>query len=202
MVNDATAACRAEHRYSTGYRFRDYAYFFIGSFIGGGVVLNGTVFEGNQGNAGALGSMRSTGPLGESQQLIDVASLHLLESRLSQAGLDPALICKQPQDWSGFMRHVEPWIGQTAQELAKAALSICSVIDFSAILIDGAFPPKVRQDLVERTRRYLVNQDKRGLIEPVIEAGSFGHNARAIGAASSPLFSQYLLNTNAGLSGI
>ncbi len=200
VVNDATAACRAEHLYGDDLGFRDYAYFFIGSFIGGGVVLNGTVYEGNQGNAGALGSMRSTGPLGESQQLIDVASLNLLEARLIEAGIDPAALWQHPQDWSSFWREVEPWIGQTAQELAKASLSICSVIDFQAVLIDGAFPARVRDELVERTRRYLVNQDKRGLIEPKIEAGSVGHNARAIGAASGPVFSQYLLNTNSGLS--
>ncbi len=31
------------------------------------------------------------------------------------------------------------------QELAKASLSTCSVIDIEAVLIDGAFPPKVRE---------------------------------------------------------
>lgn len=200
VVNDATAACHAEHLYGRGKEYRDFAYFYIGSFIGGGVALNGTVFEGNQGNAGALGSMRTTGPLGESQQLIDTASLHLLETRLVEAGLDPELMWRQPQDWSSLSRYAEPWIGETAQELAKASLSICSVIDFEAILIDGAFPSDIREELVERVRRYLVNQDKRGLIAPTVEVGTVGGNARAIGAASGPIFSQYLLNTNAGLS--
>ncbi|MCV3273146.1 ROK family transcriptional regulator [Roseobacter sinensis] len=202
VCNDATAACRAEHLYGLGKEYRDYAYFYIGSFIGGGVVLNHTVFEGNQGNAGALGSLRSTGPLGESRQLIDVASLHLLEARLVEVGLDPKQLWQLPQDWSALGRYVDPWIGETAQELAKAALSICSVIDFEAILIDGAFPETVRSQLVERVRRYLVNQDTRGLLTPRIEAGGIGFNARAIGAASGPIFSQFFLNTNAGLSAI
>ena len=158
------------------------------------------MFEGNLGNAGALGAMRTTGPLGESQQLIDTASLHLLEARLVEAGVDPILMWQQPQDWSSLNNYVEPWLGATAQELAKAALSICSVIDFKAILIDGAFPEEVRQELVERVSRYIVNQDKRGLISPDIEVGSVGVNARAIGAASNPVFRQFFLNTNAGLS--
>lgn len=200
VVNDATAACHAEHLYGRSKAFRDYAYFFIGSFIGGGVVLNGTVFEGNQGNAGALGSMRTTGPMGESQQLIDTASLHLLEARLIEAGVDPSALWAKPQNWTGLERFVEPWVGETAQELAKATVSICSVIDFEAVLIDGAFPTAVRDALVTRVRRYLVNQDARGLIAPQIEAGSVGENARAIGAASTPIFRQFLLNTNAGLS--
>lgn len=200
VVNDGTAACHAEQLFGRGKEFRDYAYFFIGSFIGGGVAMNGTVFEGNLGNAGALGSMRTTGPLGESQQLIDVASLNLLEARLVEAGADPRVMWRRPQDWSSIDRYVRAWIGETAQELAKASLSICSVIDFEAILIDGAFPTFVRDELVSRVKRYIINQDTRGLITPEIEAGSVGENARCIGAASNPIFSQFFLNTNAGLS--
>ncbi|WP_299962498.1 ROK family transcriptional regulator [uncultured Roseobacter sp.] len=202
MCNDATAACRAEHLYGLGKKFRDHAYFYIGSFIGGGVVLNHTVFEGNQGNAGALGSLRTTGPLGESQQLIDVASLHLLEARLIEVGLDPKQLWHLPQDWTAISRYVDPWIGETAQELAKASLSICSVVDFEAILIDGAFPDPVRAELVDRVRRYLATQDTRGLLPPKIEAGAIGFHARAIGAASGPIFAQFFLNMNAGLAAV
>ena len=200
LVNDATAACQAEHVFGRGKEFRDYAYFFIGAFIGGGIVLNHSVFEGRQGNAGALGSLRSVSPIGESKQLVDMASIHLLEGRLQEVDLDPAIIWNAPQDWTEIARYVDPWLGQTAQELAKACLSTCSVIDFEAILIDGAFPPDIRTELVERVRRYIVNQDTRGLIPPQIESGSIGGNARAIGAACSPIFSQFLLNTNAGLA--
>ena len=198
VINDATAACHAEHLYGRGKNFQDYAYFYIGSFIGGGVVLNNAVIVGNNGNAGALGSMRTTGPQGESRQLIDVASIHLLEGRLIEAGVDPSILWRRPQDWSSVSRYVDAWLGQTAQELAKASLSICSVIDFEAILIDGAFPAEVREELVERVRRYLVNQDTRGLVEPRIESGSIGETAREVGAASSPILSQFLLHSNSG----
>jgi predicted NBD/HSP70 family sugar kinase len=200
LVNDATAACQAEHVFGRGKEFRDYAYFFVGAFVGGGIVLNHSVFEGRQGNAGALGSLPSVSPLGESKQLVDLASIYLLEGRLQEVDLDPAMIWNTPQDWTSIARYVDPWLGQTAQELAKASLSTCSVIDFEAILIDGAFPPEIRSELVERVRRYIVNQDTRGLIPPKIESGSIGGNARAIGAACGPIFSQFLLNTNAGLA--
>jgi predicted NBD/HSP70 family sugar kinase len=200
LVNDATAACQAEHVFGRGKEFRDYAYFFVGAFIGGGIVLNHSVFEGRQGNAGALGSLPSVSPMGESKQLVDMASIHLLEKRLAEVDIDPALIWHSPQDWSGITRYVELWLGQTAQELAKACLATCSVIDFEAILIDGAVPADVRKDLVERVQRYMVNQDTRGLLPPRIEGGSVGGNARAIGAACGPILSGYLLNTNAGLA--
>ena len=34
--------------------YRDFAYFYVGTFIGGGIVLNGSLFPGRSGNAGAL----------------------------------------------------------------------------------------------------------------------------------------------------
>jgi predicted NBD/HSP70 family sugar kinase len=193
LSNDATAACQAEHTYGRGKEFRDYAYFFIGAFIGGGVVLNNSVFEGRQGNAGALGSLRSMGPNGESKQLVDMASIHQLELRLREVDLDPQQLWSDPESWHSLSRYVDPWLGQTAQELAKAALSTCSVIDFEAILIDGAFPSSVRDDLVSRVRRYVVTQDTRGLIQPRIESGSIGGKARAIGAATRPIGAQFML---------
>ncbi len=200
VVNDATAACRAEHLFGRGKEFDDYAYFFVGSFIGGGIVLDETVYVGKKGNAGALGSIRSTGPQGESRQLVDVASLHLLFTRLEEAGIAPKVLNDSPDDWSKWARYVDPWLGQTAQELAKASLSACSVIDFEAILIDGAFPEDIRQELAERTQRYILNQDTRGLVPPRVESGTIGRNARAIGAAAAPLFAQFFFDKTTGFS--
>lgn len=193
LLNDATAACQAEHSFGRGKEFQDYAYFFIGAYIGGGIVLDNAVYEGRQGNAGALGSLRSIGPNGESMQLVEMASIRQLEQRLQEVELDPRQLWSDPESWHALSRYVDPWLGQTAQELSKAALSVCSVIDFEAILIDGAFPDTVRSELVERVRRYVSTQDTRGLIRPRIEAGTIGQKARAIGAATRPIDSQFML---------
>lgn len=201
VLNDATAACQAEHTYGRGKEFRDYAYFFVGAFIGGGVVLNNSVFVGRQGNAGALGSLRSIGPNGESMQLIDMASIRQLETRLIEVDLDPRQLWEDSESWARLSRYVDPWLGQTAQELAKASLSTCSIIDFEAVLIDGAFPAHVRDELCDRTRRYVTTQDTRGLIPPRIEAGSIGAEARALGAACGPIRSMFLLDAHGGSTG-
>ncbi len=200
IENDATAACRAEHVFGRGREYRDYAYFFLGSFIGGGVVLNHSVYVGNHNNAGAFGSLRSADATGQSRQLIDSASLFLLEADIAAAGLDPAGLWRSPQDWTAFSVQLERWIERSAGELAKAALNVCAVIDFEAILIDGGFPVPVRRALVERTRHHLAGMDLRGLVRPGIEEGSVGGNARALGAACGPVLDRYFLNTNTGLS--
>lgn len=192
-MNDATAACRAEHHFGAGADFRDYAYFFVGSFIGGGVALNGTVLDGNRGNAGALGSLQSVDADGRPVQLIDRASLHLLESRIAAEGHDPARMWDRDEDWSRFEPHVSDWIAESAREIARASLSACAVIDFEAVIVDGAFPTPVRARLVERIGAELEGLDARGIIRPVVVEGQVGPNARVVGAAFAPISSEFFL---------
>ncbi len=52
-----TAACGAELVFGQTKDVNDFVYFYIGSFIGGGIVINGSLYAGRSGNAGALGSM-------------------------------------------------------------------------------------------------------------------------------------------------
>jgi predicted NBD/HSP70 family sugar kinase len=196
IENDATAACRAEHIYGRGRAYRDFAYFFVGSFIGGGIVLNHSVMDGESGNAGAFGSLPSRAPDGTPCQLIDAASLYLLESALARAGSDPTALWRIPQDWSGFGAPLDAWLDTTAASIAAAAITVCAVVDFEAILIDGGFPAPVRDDLVTRIRAQIDRLDRRGLSPFSVEPGQVGGNARAIGAASAPIFSRYLLNTH------
>ena len=78
---------------------------------------------------------------------VDMASIRQLESRLNEVDIDSHQLWSDSESWERLSRYVEPWLGQTAQEISKAALSVCSVIDFEAILIDGAFPAFIRTEL-------------------------------------------------------
>ena len=57
VFNDATAACAAEFFFGRCWRYRDFLYFFVGEFLGGGLVFDGALRPGSTGNAAALGSM-------------------------------------------------------------------------------------------------------------------------------------------------
>ena len=46
LQNDATAACGAELVFGQTGGLRDFVYFYIGAFAGGGVVLNGRLYGG------------------------------------------------------------------------------------------------------------------------------------------------------------
>ncbi len=195
--NDATAACIAEHLYGRGAGFEDYAYFFIGSFVGGGIVVNGTVHPGRSGNAGAFGSLPMPDGTGQATQLIRQASIYTLEADIVAAGLDPRGLWTFPRDWSGFEPQVGPWVDRTARALALAAVAVCSVVDFEVVLIDGAFPEPVRARIVAAAQGALAEADTRGIAMPRIEEAAVGRNARVIGSAALPILSKYMLSQRA-----
>ena len=199
MVNDATAACRAEHIFGIGREYRDYVYFFVGAFIGGGIVLDHAVFEGNQQNAGAFGSLMVPDRDGIARPLIDLASIRSLEKRLEAAALDPRQLWETPQDWDHLEDHVGPWVEETAHALAAASVASSAVIDFEAVVIDGGMPVSVRSRLASGAAEALRSMDTRGLIAPKVTEGQIGGNARGIGAAVGPIISQYLLDRPATL---
>ena len=141
----------------------------------------------HDGNAGAMGSLPTRDAGGRPAQLIDTASLHLLERRLVAAGHDPARLWTLPQDWTGMDEVLEPWLDGVGAELARAAATVCAVIDFEAVLIDGGFPAEVREALVTRVRAALRDVDLRGLVPARIEAAAVGGTARGLGAARGPV---------------
>ncbi len=144
LCNDATSACAAELTFGAGATYRDFAYFYVGTFIGGGIVLNGSLFPGRSGNAGA-----------------------------------------------NFAEPLDVWISEAAEALAQAITSLLAVIDFEAIVIDGAFPADVRGRLVAQTRAQRARIDGQGLTDTVVVEGSIGRDARAIGGAALPLLATF-----------
>ncbi|MFG1266751.1 ROK family transcriptional regulator [Xanthobacter sp. DSM 14520] len=195
VINDATAACAAELTFGGGSAYRDFAYFYIATFIGGGIVLNGSLFPGRSGNAGAFGSMPvvARGPGGGAgvQQLIRSASLYRLERQLGAIGIAGSQLWEHPDDWSHFSAPVDAWIEEAAEGLAQAIASCLAVVDFEAMVIDGAFPAPVRDKLVKRTAAAFARLDRQGLTETRIVAGTMGRAARAIGGAALPLLDTF-----------
>ena len=120
LQNDATSACGAELVFGSGGTPRDFIYFYIGAFAGGGIVLNGGLYSGPTGNAGALGSMPVPGPDGAPRQLIDIASIAMLEKALNANGRDASHLWTSPQDWGELGEELDQWIVSAANGLAYA----------------------------------------------------------------------------------
>lgn len=196
LQNDATSACGAELIFGVGPLYSDFLYFYVGSFVGGGVVINSSLFAGKSGNAGALGSMLVPDHHGKMQQLITSASVIVLERMLKAAGIDSRPLWHASLEWTDFGPPLSQWIEMTAESLAFAIIASSTVIDFEAAIIDGNFPTWVRRRIVDATRVAITRINTQGIVPPLVVEGLVGAQARAIGGASLPLFARYLLDLN------
>ena len=189
LCNDATAACAAEFFFGGGWRHSDFLYFFLGAFIGGGVVLDGALRIGRTGNAGAIGSMpvAQRGDGRGAPQLVACASIYQLERRLADAGVDASSIWATPSSWAEFGAPLDIWIEETAEALAYASVAAISVIDFAAIVVDGEMPIPIRDRLTTRAAQVFEGLDRRGLSDVAFVPGTIGADAGAIGGAALPL---------------
>ena len=141
------------------------------------------------------------GPNGRPTQLIDVASLAILETALNARGADASYLWTTPEDWIGDGPEFDAWFSSAGAALAYAIVSASSVIDFEAAVIDGWMPATARQRLVGSVQQALGKIDVEGLKIPSVREGTVGIHARALGGASLPLSERFLIGATAPAKG-
>tara|TARA_B100000287_G_scaffold411299_1_gene440624 strand:- start:380 stop:1543 length:1164 start_codon:yes stop_codon:yes gene_type:complete len=195
VSNDATAACGAEMAFGNSQRLNNYMYMFVGTFLGGGLVINGNLFTGKSGNAGAIGSLPFLAPHSthgaDSSQLITQSSLYLLEKALTHKGENGLRIYDDTEHWPAYGEVLDNWIQQASLGLAHAAHCAFTLLDLDGVIIEGAMPLKIKQQLVEKTKTALANVDHRGVNFGGVKAGEVGSKAQSIGSANLPLIANY-----------
>lgn len=195
VENDGTAACRAEQVFGSHSGKQDWIYFFVGTFIGGGVVINGSVFSGSRRNSGGFGPMRVPEQRG-GNRLVDHASLVVLERSIAKNGGNPFEIYEEDNDWSNYEPLLSEWISDAAANLVHAIVSSLAVLDFDAAVIDGAFPDDVKIRLVSEVRKLLARTDLQGVHLLDVEPGQVGRRARTISAAATFISANYMIDQN------
>ena len=141
LCNDATAACAAESSSAAAGAIATSSIFSSASFSAAGLALDGALRPGRTGNAAALGSMpilaksavKSLGSSSRARQSIDWSVDGSGWPRLLVDLLAPELLGE-------FGAQLDSWIEDSASALAYATVAAISVIDFEAIVIDGALP--------------------------------------------------------------
>jgi predicted NBD/HSP70 family sugar kinase len=198
FAKDTTAACVAELVQGLGRDVPNYLYVFVGTFVGGGLVMDGHIVNGPRGNAGAIGSM----PIGlpamgtrananTPAQLLQLASGWQLEQALMAAGHDPLLVQQDAILNPEFSAFTQPWLSQATKALAMSATSAAALLDLDAIILDGSLNPKLIQALIELTESSLAQFSFDGIHQPRVIAGRVGSHARALGGALLPLHAQF-----------
>ena len=196
LYNDATAACAAEMIAGDRIDRSSSLYIYLGTFVGGGVVIDGRLYRGRQFNAGALGSMPMDGTRGGKRphQLIHQASVIDLERALAAGGFDASEMLS-PDGAAEADAIFEAWLQRAVAALARAVVSAMSVVDFEEVIIDGLLRPDWRHRVVEGVSGAYARFDCTGLSPIEIATGSIGPQARVLGAALLPLIGRFSPDT-------
>lgn len=189
--NDASAACAAEVTFGQDPTAGDFLYVFVATVIGGGVVLNGALYPGRRGFAGAVGSVPVTDLSGRITDLASCASIFVLERAIAQSGRDPAAVFALPEWWRDIAPMVEAWIDRAAHALAQAVAAAVAFIDFERVVLDGSLPAPVRARLVDATRAHYARLGQKGVAPVEIREGGLGAQARSRGAAALPIMASF-----------
>lgn len=189
FAKDTTAACAAELLMGQGRGLRDFLYVFIGTFIGGGLVIDGRLHAGPKGNAGAVGSfpLMSEG----TPQLLNVASVYVLEKRFTDAGFPAAAAHDQRALSAQLWPLCEAWLDAACPALAAAIATAAALVDLDGIVIDGELDRQLLREVLSRTDTALDAFDWQGMLRPRLVEGEIGADARAMGGAILPLYAHF-----------
>ncbi len=189
LANDATAACAAELMVSRQRHYTDFLYIYVGWFIGGGLVLGGSLYPGRRGNSAAIGSLPVTAG-GDTYQALQIASLSTLDEATRAAFRSDEMLDRHlAEARSGGP--LADWLDRSARAIAQIIASGAAMLDLQAACIDGAFPAPFRDVLIGRTAEAYDRLDRRGLSDIDIVPGRIGEDARALGAAILPILARH-----------
>jgi predicted NBD/HSP70 family sugar kinase len=199
VENDASAAAAAELVFGAGTRYRDFVHLSINTMIGGGLIIDGVLQTGPNGNAAAFGPMPVTPsrlssvspPAGPFEILLRRASVYGLINHLRANSVAINRVRElDPMPPDARMPFNE-WQEDCADALAQAIIATIAVVDVEAVVIDGLLPRALLQDTVAKIQRRFSELIPIGLVAPEIVAGTTGPRASAIGAGILPIYSMF-----------
>jgi predicted NBD/HSP70 family sugar kinase len=194
VENDATAAAVGERLHGVGQRLRNFCLVYFGAGLGLGIVGDGQPFRGAFGNAGEIGHVPVVPegrpcPCGRRGCLEQYVSMHALAGRLAEAGI----AVEGPEDLRRLHAERHPvltaWIAEAARLLAPVVAMLENLFDPESIVIGGALPDVVIDDLIAALMPLPLSVSSRAArTAPRVQRGATGRLTAALGAASLPLF--------------
>ena len=205
MENDVSAGTFGEFKYGAARGYRHVVGIFPGSGIGGGLILNGSLYTGATGNAGEIGHMiiSSDGPLcgcGQrgcleahssktaiAKEVITLASMGEAPTALRQAGTDfknytSKVLAKSSQ---GGDRRVAEVLSRAAWHLGIGMANCVNILSPEVIVLGGGLVEKLGKKFVDEAEHSMHLHAMPHLVMniKVVEA-SLGDDAVILGAGA------------------
>jgi predicted NBD/HSP70 family sugar kinase len=195
LSNNATAAAVGELWHNMDDTLQNFFYVYFSDGIGGGVIINGQLYNGMMGNAGELGFIGMISDLDyETRDDVhffgDFTLQGLYERTAKKSGRIP--------DDKELLRRFEQqdpcmidWLEKIARRIAPLLAAVEALLDPETIVFDGRLPTPLTAYLIERITQLMpITRFPSALPAPEMKfiiAGS-GAAAAALGAATIPFY--------------
>lgn len=182
--NDGNLAAFAEAMSGIGKRVSSFAYLYIGSGVGGGVILNGELWRGLHGNAGEFAG-------GLPPNIYPFPNLELLRRLLVAQGVDLPTVHDLVVRFDPSWRAIDDWIARVRDSVSIIASNATAILDVGLIVLGGQIPTRLAEMLIPRIE--LFDQRRRATGRPMatIAPAEVPGDAAALGASMLPLQQTY-----------
>ncbi len=191
LQNDSAAAATAERLVGAAHGVDHAICIYLGYGLGAGLILNGELYRGANGNAGEIGMILSL-PRGAAndertplEYRVSIASLCKL---LELDPADPDLYAHIDAAVMAEDVRLPGWLDTAVYELRAAVQALETIFDPQTVILCGGLPPGLAQLLTDTMQPLLPSlADRRDRILPRLQVGFTDPWAVAIGAAAEPI---------------
>ena len=181
LMNGGKTGAIAESMFGAGRFIKHFAYLSFNYGFGGGLVSDGELLTGGNGNAGEFSQIFTDA------EVPHRPALQSLMERLNRNGVNVPSITYLRQHFDPRWPGVGEWVDDVTPAYNRLVNSIWAVFDPQAIVFGGQVPTEIAQMLIDRTHWY-GKTPRYGVWRPrpKLIVSEIGSDAAAMGAAVTP----------------
>lgn len=183
IENDAASAALGERSLGVGQKLESFLFVHVGHGVGGGLVLDGRLWRGANGNAGMIGiQFPNHQPRPSGQDLF---------AHLAAAGV--------PIDDFGDLEQLSPngcpplalWLRRAGRQLREQLSITARLFDPQAVVIGGRLPAHILRSLTAEIDQPGFCDEGMGFAKPRLITSQLGPRSGVVGAACLPILHTY-----------
>lgn len=179
-LNGGKTGTIGESMFGVGRYIKDFAYLSFNYGFGGGLISNGDLLHGGNGNAGEFSQMY------EDEEIMRRPALQFIMERLNRNGVDVPSITYLRRYFDPNWPGVREWLDEITPAYNRLINAIWAIYDPQAIVFGGQIPAELAHLMIERTRLFGKPRYGVGRASPKLLVSEIANDGAAMGAAVTP----------------